>query len=974
MNSNIKGHGYFRKSKAYGLVCGIALAGAFAFSGSNVSADQVSSASSTNQPEVVTTLPQATNNQAQPVTSSTLDTAVSSAQNAGVVVNTKPAVSYTDVSSSQADLASQTQTVKDATAKAEANTTAIKDATAQNVQIDAQNQAEATRVAEINKAGQLAVDKKNAQGQALVDKQNADAQAQADATNAQLKADYEAKLAEIKTVEDYNKAVAERNALAKQLTDTTNAQLKAEYQAKLAEYDAKLAEAQANTNKTGYLSEVLTQGLIFDKEPNATVSISGGSGFTRKLGDPVSSTQPNFEILSISTDIETVGVVLKPGQSVTATYENLQNSSYDGKKISKIVYQFTNPSGAPYETLVHVTKDPTNGLVTFAKSTQGIRTDIEIKFYDVDGNIINFNANHPAILGISSLNNNADAIILTPVVKDDIERVVDYNFKFVPITGSVVKEHADGIYSDTNTTSKALGSQFDTMEWDQETNPNFYYASGAGVVSSGNTIKFSTFNSNTSGYYTGQWLTISSKVAAPVVPAPPAPPTLKTFTPEAEKPVPQTPPVPVYVTPILKTFTPEVYTPIKPTVKPHVVVPEKLSINVSVHPVLVPVANPSKDIVDKSGKTINGLSVLPNSELNYVAKQDFSQYKGITASNDKVAKNFIYIDDYDEKSLDGKSMVVNSIKASNGQDVSSLLEMHHVLSKDALDEKLQAILKNSGLSPVGEFYMWVAKDPASFYKAYVQKGLDITYNLSFKVNQTFTQGEIVNGVAQIDFGNGYLGNFVVNELPKAEVHKDVLDKQDGKSINNGTVKLGDEVTYKLEGWIVPTGRSYDLFEYKFVDQLQHSHDLYLKDSVIAKVDITLSDGSVIKKGTDLAKYTETVYNKETGLYELAFKKEFLEKVARSSEFGADAFIVVKRIKAGDVYNDYTLYVNGNPVKSNRVVTHTPEDPKPVTPQKVTPKTPALPHTGEASMSIVSVIGASIISLLGLSRLRRKVEK
>ncbi|MGT2808995.1 SspB-related isopeptide-forming adhesin, partial [Streptococcus iniae] len=411
------------------------------------------------------------------------------------------------------------------------------------------------------------------------------------------------------------------------------------------------------------------------------------------------------------------------------------------------------------------------------------------------------------------------------------------------------------------------------------------------------------------------------------------------------------------------------------TVKPHVSVPEKLVVTVSVHPVMVPVANPSKDVVDKTGKSINGLSVLPNSDLNYVAKQDFSQYKGMTASQNKIAKNFIFIEDYKDEALDGKSMVVNSIKAKNGDDVTQLLEMRHVLSKDSLDEKMKALLAESGLSPVGEFYMWVAKDPASFYKAYVQKGLDITYNLSFKVNQTFTEGKIVNGVAQIDFGNGYLGNLVVNDLPKPEVHKDVLDKQDGKSINNGTVKLDDEVTYKLEGWVVPTNRSYDLFEYKFVDQLQQTHDLYLKDSVVAKVDITLSDGTVITKGSDLAQYTETVYNKETGRYELAFKKDFLAKVVRSSEFGADAFLVVKRIKAGDVYNTTDLFVNGYKVKSETVVTHTPEAPKPVEPKKGVPTNPAkgLPQTGEASVAPLTAIGAIILSVLGLAGLKKRKE-
>ncbi|MCK1207416.1 LPXTG cell wall anchor domain-containing protein [Streptococcus uberis] len=874
MNSNTKGHGFFRKSKAYGLVCGIALAGAFAFSGGNVSADEVTAPA---QPQtVVTTLTEPTNNQVQAVTSEALNTAVSTAKEAGVTVNTTGAVSHTDVPSAQSDLASQTQTVKDATAKAEANTQDIKDATAQNAQIDAQNQAEATRVAEINKAGQTAVDQKNAQAKALVDKQNADAQAQADATNAQLKADYEAKLAEIKTVEDYNKAVAERNALAKQQADATNAQLKADYQTKLDAYNKALAD------KINLIAnDVSFQGYGKSEDLNAlgavttdTVTIDGAGNFTLK--------EPQSDPQGIIGYITTKGKL---------NYSSVYDPTTGKAKI----------------TIDSITLD-TWQLDLTRPSTSGI-TNASAEYIGLDGTSLF----KQAYTGLESI---------------------------APIT--IGK-------------TSAIGQTFTLASG--ETTPEFMF------------LKTNPFWQ----YFAPSSLFAKLSYNTAPLPNKPIEPTLVTVTPEALKPVPQTPPTPVYVTPNLKSFTPEVYTPIKPTVKPHVAIPDKLVVTVSVHPVVVPVANPSKDVVDQAGKSINGLSVLPNSDLNYVAKQDFSQYKGMSASQDKIAKNFIFIDDYKDEALDGKSMVVNSIKAKNGDDVSHLLEMHHVLSKDGLDAKLQSILAESGLSPIGEFYMWVAKDPASFYKAYVQKGLDITYNLSFKVNQTFTQGEIVNGVAQIDFGNGYLGNLVVNDLPKPEVHKDVLDKQDGKSINNGTVKLGDEVTYKLEGWVVPTGRSYDLFEYKFVDQLQNTHDLYLKDSVVAKVDITLSDGTVITKGSDLAQYTETVYNKETGLYELAFKKDFLAKVVRSSEFGADAFLVVKRVKAGDVYNDYTLYVNGNPVKSNRVVTHTPEAPKPVTPQKVTPKTPVLPHTGEASVAPLTAIGAIILSVFGLTSLKKRQE-
>ncbi|WP_457785517.1 SspB-related isopeptide-forming adhesin, partial [Streptococcus uberis] len=767
MMRETKGHGYFRKSKAYGLVCGIALAGAFAFSSGNVSADEVT-APATPPQTVVTTLTEPTNNQSQPVTSPSLDKAVDTAKEAGVTVNTTSTVSHTDVPSAQADLDKQTQAVKDATAKAQANTQAIKDATAKNAQIDAQNKAEAERVAQENKAGQLAVDQ-----------QNAEAQAKADATNAQLKADYEAKLAEIKTIEDYNQAVAERNALAKAQADATNAQLKADYQVKLDAYNKALAD-RANL----VANDVSFEGYGKSETLNGYGQVTSDVVTVDKNG--------NF-------------IIKEPQVDTDGTFGN---TKVTGKFIYTVTYD-----EATNKAIIKITGISLNTWqLDLTRQTTAVNRNISASYKDLAGNVL-YTRNFDGLSSIGVQTINKSFALDKEIILSDGETSAEVMF---------LKTEPKWIISAPSTLFAKL--TYDTAD----------------------------------------------------IPSKPIPPTLVTVTPEAEKPVPNTPPTPNYVTPVLVTFTPQT-----PTIKPHVSVPEKLVVTVSVHPVMVPVANPSKDVVDEAGKTINGLSVLPNSELNYVAKQDFSQYKGMTASNDKIAKNFIFIDDYKDEALDGKSMTVNSITASNGEDVTQLLEMRHVLSKEALDAKLQAIIAQSGLSPVGEFYVWVAKDSQAFYKAYVQKGLDITYNLSFKVNQSFTEGDIVNGVAQIDFGNGYLGNLVVNDLPKPEVHKDVLDKEDGKSINNGTVKLGDEVTYKLEGWVVPADRSYDLFEYKFVDQLQQTHDLYLKDSVVAKVDITLSDGTVIAKGSNLAQYTETVYNKETGRYELAFKKDFLAKVVRS---------------------------------------------------------------------------------------------
>ncbi|HGC8131060.1 TPA: SspB-related isopeptide-forming adhesin [Streptococcus agalactiae] len=930
MNSQeTKGHGFFRKSKSYGLVCSIALAGVFTLATSQVSADQVTTQATTQT---------VTQNQAETITSTQLDKAVATAKKAAVAVTTTPAVNHATTTDAQADLANQTQAVKDVTAKAQANTQAIKDATAENAKIDAENKAEAERVAKANKAGQAEVDARNkagqeavdarnkakqqaqvdqkakidaenkaesqrvsqlnAQNKAKIDAENKDAQAKADATNAQLQKDYQTKLANIKSVEAYNAGVRQRNKDAQAKADATNAQLQKDYQAKLALYNqAKKAKEEADKqsiNNVAFDIKAQAKGVDNTEYGNsimtAKTQADGSFEFKHDMIDGVKT----IGYGTLTGKVNHHYVANKDG-SVTAFVDSVTLYKYEYRNVAQnaavnqnIVFRVLTKDGRPIFEKAH------NGNKTFAETlnkTLQLNLKYELKPHASSGNV------------------------------------------------EVFKIHDDWVH-DTH---------------------------GSALVS---------------------YVNNNDAVPNVVIPEQPTPPKPEKVTTEAEKPVPEKPVEPKFVTPTLKTytpvkfipkeykpvpitpeiFTPEKFTPAQAKVKPHVSVPEKINYKVAVHPVQIPKATPTKKVLDENGQSINGKTVLPNTMLNYTAKQNFSQYKGIKASAEAIAKGFAFVDQPNEALAE---LTVKSIKASNGDDVSSLLEMRHVLSKDTLDQKLQSLIKEAGISPVGEFYLWTAKDPQAFYKAYVQKGLDITYNLSFKVKKEFTKGQIKNGVAQIDFGNGYTGNIVVNDLTTPEVHKDVLDKEDGKSINNGTVKLGDEVTYKLEGWVVPANRGYDLFEYKFVDHLQHTHDLYLKDKVVAKVAITLKDGTVIPKGTNLVQYTETVYNKETGRYELAFKADFLAQVSRSSAFGADDFIVVKRIKAGDVYNTADFFVNGNKVKTETVVTHTPEKPKPVMPQKVTPKAPALPSTGEQGVSVLTVLGAALLSLLGLVGFKKR---
>lgn len=381
---------------------------------------------------------------------------------------------------------------------------------------------------------------------------------------------------------------------------------------------------------------------------------------------------------------------------------------------------------------------------------------------------------------------------------------------------------------------------------------------------------------------------------------------------------------------------------------------------------------PRKKVVDDAGNDINNKSVLKTQTMNYIGTHNLDQYKGMKAGLASILKGFAFVDDYLDDGLDGDSLKVNSITAANGDDVSKLMTMYHVLSVDTLSEELRNLVLNSGISPVGAFYLWVANNPEDFYSKYVQQGLDITYNLSFKIKDGFVKGDITNQVSQIDFGNGYYGNIVVNKLTPPEVSKDVLDKKDGNSIDNGEVKLGDNAIYKLTGWVIPAGRGYDLYQYTFKDKLQVTHDEYQNHEVTLSVDIVLQDGTVIKAGEDLAQYTTYDYNKKTGQFELVFKENFLRSISRDSQFGADVTITVKRIKAGTVENEYTLTVNGNEVISNKVVTTTPEPPQPV---KETPVQAAgvLPRTGDTS-SILGSLGVVMLSVLAFLSFKKVREE
>ncbi|HFI0216274.1 TPA: SspB-related isopeptide-forming adhesin [Streptococcus suis] len=323
---------------------------------------------------------------------------------------------------------------------------------------------------------------------------------------------------------------------------------------------------------------------------------------------------------------------------------------------------------------------------------------------------------------------------------------------------------------------------------------------------------------------------------------------------------------------------------------------------------------PEKKVIDADGRDVNGKSLTPNSTVNYIATQDFDQYKGIQATKSTIAKNFAYIEN-PLKGLDASSMVVNSITAG-GKDISNLLDMYHVLSVDTLDEKLKEIVKESGVSPIGEFYMWVAKNPQDFFAQYVQKGIDVVYNLSFHTTANYT-GEVENQTFQIDFGNGYYGNIVENYIPVLNSVKSV--EQNGTDINGGIVHLGDNATYKIAGWVIPADRGYDLNTYVFVDDFNETSD----EQRAFKVEV---NGVEVDRSNLV-----TTYNAQTGLFETGFTKAYLDTLVRGKDYAPVLSVTIKRIASGTTTNTakvvYTTEEDPKTPKdtpTNEVVTKTPD--------------------------------------------------
>ncbi|MEG3309008.1 GbpC/Spa domain-containing protein [Streptococcus suis] len=400
----------------------------------------------------------------------------------------------------------------------------------------------------------------------------------------------------------------------------------------------------------------------------------------------------------------------------------------------------------------------------------------------------------------------------------------------------------------------------------------------------------------------------------------------------------------------------------------------------------VPKVTPDKSNTNQEGISIDGKTVLPNTVNYYKIVLDYSQYKDMVVTDDVLAKGFYMVDDYPEEALtlnpDGIQVLDKAGNRVSGISVSTYTSLSEA------PKVVQDAMAKRQFTPKGAIQVLSSDDPKTFYETYVKTGqtLVVTLPMTVKNELTKTGGQYENTAYQIDFGLAYVTETVVNNVPKLDPQKDVVIDLSHKddSLDGKEVAMNQTFNYRLVGALIPSNRATDLFEYGFEDNYDEKHDEYngVYRSYLM-TDVTLKDGSVLKEGTEVTKYTLQQVDTENGLVSISFDKSFLETISDDSAFQADVYLQMKRIATGQVENTYLHTVNGYVISSNTVVTHTPqpEEPSPNQPtpaqppiETIEPPVPAniLPNTGEQE-SLLGLIGAGI--LLGTAYgLKKKEEK
>lgn len=386
---------------------------------------------------------------------------------------------------------------------------------------------------------------------------------------------------------------------------------------------------------------------------------------------------------------------------------------------------------------------------------------------------------------------------------------------------------------------------------------------------------------------------------------------------------------------------------------------------------------PTKAVHNKKGEDINHGKVARGDVLSYEMTWDLKGHdQDFAFDTVDLATGVSFFDDYDETKVTPIKDLLR-VKDSKGEDITN----QFTISWD--DAKGTVTIS--------------AKDPQAFILAHGGQELRVTLPTKVKAN---VSGDVYNSAEQNTFGQRIKTNTVVNHIPKVNPKKDVVIKVGDKQSQNGaTINLGEKFFYEFTSSELPAEYAGVVEEWSISDKLDVKHDQFSGQwSVFAKSAFVLADGTKVTKGDDISKLFTMTF--EQGVVKITASQAFLDamnlKENKHVAHSWQAFIGVERMAAGDVYNTIEESFNNETIKTNTVVTHTPE--KPQTPPEKTvivppaPKTPQapveplvvekasivpeLPKTGEKQHVLLTVAGslATMLGLAGLGLKRRKETK
>ncbi|SNJ69805.1 Agglutinin receptor [Streptococcus pneumoniae] len=410
--------------------------------------------------------------------------------------------------------------------------------TAKNLAVQKENEAglanakaENEAITKRNQAGQKAIDDENKAGQAAVDTYNKNQQ--------KLVTDREDEIA----------AIIKRNKEKEEAAKKENEAIDAYNAKEMNRYKRDLADI--SKGEEGYISQALAQALNLNNgEPQARHSAD-----TRNPNRIIA--KGDAMLGGYSKILDSTGFFVydtfKTGETLSFTYQNLQNASFDGKKITKVAYDITNlvsPTGTDSVQLV-VPNDPTEGFIAYRNDGTGNwRTDkmefrVKAKYFLEDGSQVSFTKEKPGVFTHSSLNHNDIGL----------EYVKDTSGKFVPINGSTIQVTDEDL---ARSLSSNRASDLNLPEeWDTSFSKYAYKGAIVSTVTSGNTYTV-TFGQGDMPQNAGltYWFALNTL------------PVARTVKPYSPKPhvTPKLDPVPEPIKVVPKTFTPKTFTPEPPVI------------------------------------------------------------------------------------------------------------------------------------------------------------------------------------------------------------------------------------------------------------------------------------------------------------------------------------------------------------------------------------------------------------------------